>query len=229
MSSPSPPSRPLAAAASAWSSGLRSEKHVAQAARLKRFVERAGHVVTLFKPFTENSWRFYTDSHVTLLTDATLTAEDLAEFDIDMSHVVWPRYLDNFCYGLRRWVLHEDVVPIAQTAQALTPPTNMALSTNRLVRWDADHHKISFPSLFQDITWAYTSSRRPGYTSKGILGRLMGVTGWRCVFQGAATILSFLIANFEGEHFALINHMGLLSNRVLSSSRPVSQSISQSK
>ena len=29
------------------------------------------------------------------------------------------------------------------------------------------------------MTWAYTSSRRPGYTSKGILGRLMGVTGWR--------------------------------------------------
>ena len=31
----------------------------------------------------------------------------------------------------------------------------------------------------QDLTWAYTSSRRPGYTTSGLVGRFMGLTGWK--------------------------------------------------
>jgi hypothetical protein len=53
----------------------------------------------------------------------------------------------------------------------------MALSTNRILEWDSDHHVISFPGLLPDISWAFTSSREPGYTKSGIWGRFMGLTG----------------------------------------------------
>ena len=46
------------------------------------------------------------------------------------------------------------------------------------MEWDPDHHRVSFPGLFQDSIWAYTSSRRPGYTGSGYLGRMMGYFGW---------------------------------------------------
>ncbi|RQM20007.1 hypothetical protein B5M09_010944, partial [Aphanomyces astaci] len=55
----------------------------------------------------------------------------------------------------------------------------MALSTERMLAWDPDHHAISFPGLLPDMSWAFTSSRKPGYTKAGIWGRFMGLTGWK--------------------------------------------------
>ena len=53
----------------------------------------------------------------------------------------------------------------------------MALNTERMLAWDPDHHAISFPGLLPDLSWAFTSSRKPGYTKSGIWGRFMGATG----------------------------------------------------
>jgi hypothetical protein len=36
-----------------------------------------------------------------------------ASFTCDPMEIVWERYLENFCYGLRRWVLLEDVIPLS--------------------------------------------------------------------------------------------------------------------
>lgn len=55
----------------------------------------------------------------------------------------------------------------------------MALTEARLLKWDADHHRISFPGLFPDLTWVYTSGKPPGYSTRGWFGSLMGATGWK--------------------------------------------------
>ena len=58
-----------------------------------------------------------------------------------------------------------------------------------MLEWDPDHHRISFPGLFSDISWAYTSSRKPGYTKSGLLGRFMGFTGRQILALGGVTLL----------------------------------------
>ena len=55
----------------------------------------------------------------------------------------------------------------------------MSLTTDRIYNWDDDHHVISFPGIMPDITWAYTHSRQPGFTKRGIFGRILGLTGWK--------------------------------------------------
>ncbi|RHY49400.1 hypothetical protein DYB38_009739, partial [Aphanomyces astaci] len=68
---------------------------------------------------------------------------------------------------------------IADSAKFRRILETMALSTERMLAWDPDHHAISFPGLLPDMSWAFTSSRKPGYTKAGIWGRFMGLTGWK--------------------------------------------------
>lgn len=175
--------------------------HVKQAARLWQLTWRARTLVELFKPFTENQWVFEADAALDTLSefaDATLW--------IDAGEIVWERYMVNFCVGLKKYVLHEpdvidvDIAGVEQTA--------LALSSGRMLAWDPDHHAISFPGLLSDVAWAYTSSRKPGYTSSGILGRFMGLTGWR---EGK---------NHEASHVPRrhVESVGQMRNSVLESS-----------
>ncbi|RHY43283.1 hypothetical protein DYB34_012725 [Aphanomyces astaci] len=89
---------------------------------------------------------------------------------------MWERYLLNYSVGLKKWLLHEDVIDVDIEG---VQHTEMALSTERMLAWDPDHHAISFPGLLPDMSWAFTSSRKPGYTKAGIWGRFMGLTGWK--------------------------------------------------
>jgi hypothetical protein len=175
--------------------------HMKKAARLWQLTWRARTLVELFKPFTENQWVFLADS----------TFDVLDEFAsptlwVDAREIVWERYLVNFCVGLKKYVLHEpdvidvDIAGVEQTA--------IALSSGRMLAWDPDHHAISFPGLLSDVAWAYTSSRKPGYTSSGVLGRFMGLTGWR---EGK---------NHEASHVPRrhVESIGQMRNSVLESS-----------
>lgn len=144
--------------------------HVKQAARLWTLTWRARSLVELFKPFTENEWIFATDSM------RELEALQTPEWWVNAGEVVWERYIFNFCVGLKKYVLREPVIGVDNQR---VEHTELALSTGRILEWDPDHHAISFPGLLSDVSWAYTSSRKPGYTKSGLLGRVMGLTGWR--------------------------------------------------
>ena len=72
--------------------------------------------------------------------------------------------------------LNEDLVlPTENSVKHNT----MSLTTDRIYNWDDDHHVISFPGIMPDITWSYTHSRQPGFTKRGIFGRILGLTGWK--------------------------------------------------
>lgn len=145
-----------------------------QAAKLWAVTWRARMLVELFKPFTENEWIFQTGNLNRIRQK--LSEYDRQLFNICTSEIVWERYLQNFCYGLNKYVMHDDLIDVSDES---VKHTKLALNTGRILEWDRDHHAISFPGLFSDISWAYTSSRKPGYTKSGLLGRVMGMTGWK--------------------------------------------------
>ncbi|KAI9905802.1 hypothetical protein PsorP6_014334 [Peronosclerospora sorghi] len=146
-------------------------KHMKQAAKLWQLTWRARKLVELFKPFTENQWVFVAD-----VAEQVLAAYATKVFWIDSHEIVWERYVVNFCVGLRKYMLHEEVIDVDIEG---VEQTQLALNTGRILEWDPDHHVISFPGLLSDVAWAYTSSRKPGYTKSGLLGRVMGLTGWK--------------------------------------------------
>lgn len=145
--------------------------HIKNAARLWQLTWRARNLVELFKPFTENQWIFTAD-----VAEKTLKSWATPEFWIDSHEIAWERYVLNYCVGLKKFMLSEDVIDVDIEG---VKETKLALSTGRILEWDSDHHAISFPGLLSDVAWAYTSSRKPGYTKSGLLGRVMGLTGWK--------------------------------------------------
>ncbi|RLN91238.1 hypothetical protein BBJ28_00025347, partial [Nothophytophthora sp. Chile5] len=145
--------------------------HIKDAARLWQLTWRARNLVELFKPFTENQWVFVADA-----AEQTLSPWVTKDFWVDSHEIAWERYVVNFCVGLKKFMLHEDVIDVDIEG---VEQTQLALSTGRILDWDPDHHAISFPGLLSDVAWAYTSSRKPGYTKSGLLGRVMGLTGWK--------------------------------------------------
>ncbi|ETW07168.1 hypothetical protein, variant 2 [Aphanomyces invadans] len=147
--------------------------HMKQASRLWKLTWRARQLVEVFKPFTENQWVFRSDGLQFL---RSMPEYSSTHWCCDANDVMWERYLLNYSVGLRKWLLHEDVIDVDIEG---VQHTEMALSTERMLEWDPDHHAISFPGLLPDISWAFTSSRKPGYTTSGIWGRFMGLTGWK--------------------------------------------------
>ncbi|RHY82690.1 hypothetical protein DYB35_005326 [Aphanomyces astaci] len=147
--------------------------HMNQASRLWKLTWRARQLVEIFKPFTENQWVFSADGLQTL---RAMPEYNSTHWCCDANDVMWERYLLNYSVGLKKWLLHEDVIDVDIEG---VQHTEMALSTERMLAWDPDHHAISFPGLLPDMSWAFTSSRKPGYTKAGIWGRFMGLTGWK--------------------------------------------------
>ncbi|KAJ0402632.1 hypothetical protein ATCC90586_010871 [Pythium insidiosum] len=148
-------------------------RHMRDAAKLWTLTWRARNLVEAFKPFTENQWVFVADAAMDSLLPRV---QHEPTWWVDAREIAWERYVFNFCVGLKKFMLHEDVIDV--DVDGVTH-TELALSTGRILAWDPDHHAISFPGLLSDVSWAYTSSRKPGYTRSGVLGRVMGLTGWR--------------------------------------------------
>ncbi|POM78346.1 Fatty acyl-CoA reductase [Phytophthora palmivora] len=173
--------------------------HIKNAAQLWQLTWRARNLVELFKPFTENQWIFVADA-----AEKTLRPWATKDFWIDSHEIAWERYVVNYCVGLKKYTLHEDVIDVDIEG---VNQTQLALSTGRILEWDPDHHAISFPGLLSDVAWAYTSSRKPGYTKSGLLGRVMGITGWK---EGV---------NHEASHVPRphVESIGGLRNNVLES------------
>jgi glyceronephosphate O-acyltransferase len=158
---------------------IASPKHIKNSKKLARGVERARSVNVAFESFTRNEWFFENKTALRWAEEASAVygkdASRANPFNVDPRVISWRSYLENFAIGLRRIVLNEDIV--APSERSIIH-NEMSLTTDRLVTWDADHHRISFPGILPDVTWAYTHSRRPGYTKKGLFGRVLGLTGW---------------------------------------------------
>ena len=100
------------------------------------------------------------------------------------------------------FILQEDMVPLPP--QLVSHKNNVQLTSDNLISWDHDHHPISFPGLFPDATWAYTSGRAPGYTSRGVFGKLLGWTGWKESKLHEAAHISRSVARTQSDMMALV-------------------------
>jgi glyceronephosphate O-acyltransferase len=101
---------------------------------------------------------------------------------------------------------------------------DIQLTTLNIIDWDHDHHRISFPSLFPDFTWTYTHSRKPGYTNRGIFGKILGWTGWEEDKNHQAKQIQRRVERTKSEMEALV----LSSNSVKSATELYDQFCSSS-
>ena len=163
---------------------IRDPGHINNSKRLARAVEKARTVNITFEFFTRNQWffkngmaqRWVAQAKKTYGTEPNTVWIDKNPFNVDITDINWKQYYTNFAIGLRAINLNEDLVlPTENSVKHNT----MSLTTDRIYNWDDDHHVISFPGIMPDITWSYTHSRQPGFTKRGIFGRILGLTGWK--------------------------------------------------
>ena len=150
--------------------GESAKKTVAQLAKVNW---RAQQIVQMFSHFTSQEFIFESPSRESLA--GALTKVDRAAWSFDTEQLEWGRFMTVFTHGLSTFVMREDMVEISAHSVA---NSELSLTSDRLLQWDADHHAVSFPGLIPDLVWAYTSSRRSGYTRSGWIGRFMAYTGW---------------------------------------------------
>lgn len=166
---------------------LGNTHHIEASQKLTRAAKQGERVCDLFKAFTKSE--YFNASHAAEAYAAEAERQmvngdggtgryqpRLNPFNVDAREIVWNTYMTGFGYGIRRFILNEDMTPLPE---GVLQHTDLQQTSTNLFDWDGDHHPVSFPSLFPDLTWAYTHSRRPGYTRRGVLGRLLGWTGWR--------------------------------------------------
>jgi len=158
---------------SAYASTVGGESAKKTVAQLAKVNWRAQQIVQMFSHFTSQEFIFESPSRESLA--GALTKADRALWSFDTEQLEWGRFMNVFTHGLSTFVMREDMVEIS--ADSVTN-SELSLTSDRLLQWDADHHAVSFPGLIPDMVWAYTSSRRSGYTRSGWIGRFMAYTGW---------------------------------------------------
>ena len=135
-----------------------SQQHKDLSALMSMLNARAGKIAELFAPFTLVEYRFSTANGLSQWLANPLPGFE--NFNVNVKDVAWPQYFENYAYGLKRFILHEDLTPVTDVT---ITHNELKLTTDRLVEWDSDHHMVSFPGVIGDISWAYTSGRKPGY------------------------------------------------------------------
>ncbi|TMW65605.1 hypothetical protein Poli38472_008247 [Pythium oligandrum] len=85
---------------------LADEQLIRQAERLRSISRRAKSLVKCLGPFGEREWIFHADSNDVL---ASLLKSNDEEWWVDAKDIDWERYILNYCVGLKKYMLNEDV------------------------------------------------------------------------------------------------------------------------
>ncbi|KAJ0403727.1 hypothetical protein P43SY_003032 [Pythium insidiosum] len=81
----------------------RNEARIDKAQKLKKLTKKAKLLADLFQPFTKNEWIFQANSTEILQPFTT------SEWWLDVQDMEWVQYTRNYCAGLKKYVLKEDV------------------------------------------------------------------------------------------------------------------------
>ena len=82
-------------------------------------------------------------------------------FYVDPLAINWHRYLELFAYGMTKFYLGEDVVPVASRAATETYALSLGRGADELyIDWDRERKRPVLPGLFHDAVWAYSKSVR---------------------------------------------------------------------
>ena len=111
--------------------------NVKNAQRYKKLISRELLISNTFVHFTCFEWIFASQNIEFLIKQ--LTPEERGRFEIDISSMDWRIYLTNYTYGLKKYVLKEDV--------------SMPLDAHGL-DLNVEYRN---PTYFSDIKWAYNS------------------------------------------------------------------------
>jgi fatty acyl-CoA reductase len=76
-------------------------------ATLVRIQQKLWKSVECLEYFTSHEWKFHCDNVITL--NERLSQEDREKFNFDVKCIHWPTYLENYCFGVKRYALNEDL------------------------------------------------------------------------------------------------------------------------
>lgn len=73
--------------------------------------------VACLEYFTSNQWTFMNDNVTQLFS--RMCADDQKEFNFDVRRIHWPTYLENYCLGVKRFALKEDLSKLPEARLAI--------------------------------------------------------------------------------------------------------------
>ena len=102
--------------------GLKSlaDKHITNVQKLKVAINQGERICELFKAFTKKEYFFETKNIQKWVSDARMNMTNSGKypnkyipannlFNVDSTEIVWNTYLQCFAYGIRRYILSEDM------------------------------------------------------------------------------------------------------------------------
>ncbi|TMW65602.1 hypothetical protein Poli38472_008244 [Pythium oligandrum] len=93
---------------SGFAKTIPNQKHKSQAVKLKKINRRAKALLKAFEPFGKNQWVFLTDS-MDILGRVVESTKASDTWTIETGLIDWKSYTESFCFGLKKYMLHEDV------------------------------------------------------------------------------------------------------------------------
>ena len=124
-----------AAALSTLARVVATPKNVKNAQRFQKLLGREQLITKTFAHFTCYEWIFASQNIVNLMK--RLTPHETQKFDLDVSNMDWRIYLVNYAFGLKKYVLKENIM-------------NPVDANGVDINWE-----YRDPNYFSDITWAY--------------------------------------------------------------------------
>ncbi|ESN98121.1 hypothetical protein HELRODRAFT_84823, partial [Helobdella robusta] len=83
---------------------------------LMRLQRRLWKSVSCMEFFTSHEWKFEDDNVRKLY--ANMSERDQKDFNFDVKQIHWPTYLENYCLGVKRFVLKEDMKNLLKARKA---------------------------------------------------------------------------------------------------------------
>jgi len=132
---------------------LNSSTMIRRAEFLQKILKRSEDVAESFKHFTMNEWFYSTERSIELVNFCS--PEEVPMFHLDITTLDWDRYLTFFGWGLRKFIMKEDV-------DSPDEPTNMNILSKR-------HRKRYFPDLEYALKGGFNFVARDSEEMKNLI------------------------------------------------------------
>ncbi|XP_075568146.1 fatty acyl-CoA reductase 1 isoform X7 [Pelecanus crispus] len=108
--------------AAAWYSGVN---------RMMKTITRLHKALMLLEYFTSKSWIWNTENMTMLMNE--LNPQDKKMFNFDVRQLHWAEYMENYCMGMKKYVLNEEMSGIPAARKHLTKLRNIRYGFNTVL------------------------------------------------------------------------------------------------
>jgi len=130
----------------AFANTVGTQQHKKNAEVLRKMTHSVASFTDAFSHFTSCHWIFDASNSEALMK-RKLVEEEREKFYLGVQEIDWERYFRFFCYGLQRFVLHEDVKP---------PTELLKYDLVQEPRHIPDNNSSFLRKMFPDLTWAFS-------------------------------------------------------------------------